>query len=69
MTLRELRESVPMSVQELATAAGVSDQTIRNVEEGQRISVQSARGIAQALSRELGRTIRVQDIDGLQVRF
>jgi transcriptional regulator with XRE-family HTH domain len=69
MTLRELRESVPMSVQELATAAGVSDQTIRNAEEGQRISVPSARGIAQALSRELGRTIRVQDIDGLQVRF
>jgi transcriptional regulator with XRE-family HTH domain len=69
MTLRELRESVPMSVQELATAAGVSDQTIRNAEEGQRISVQSARGIAQALSKELGRTIRVQDIEGLQVRF
>jgi transcriptional regulator with XRE-family HTH domain len=69
MTLKELRESVPMSIQELATAAGVSNQTIRNAEEGQRISVQSARGIAQALSRELGRTIRVQDIDGLQVRF
>ncbi len=69
MTLRELRESVPMSVQELATAAGVSDQTIRNAEEGQRISVQSARGIAQALTKELGSTIRVQDIEGLQVRF
>ena len=69
MTLRELRESVPMSVQELATAAGVSDQTIRNAEEGQRISVQSARVIAQSLSKELGRTIRVQDIEGLQVRF
>ena len=69
MTLKELRESVPMSVQELATAAGVSNQTIRNAEEGQRISVQSARGIAQALTKELGRTIRVQDIDELQVRF
>lgn len=69
MTLEELRKSVPMSVQELATAAGVSNQTIRNAEEGQRISVQSARGIAQALSEALGRSIKVQDIDGLQVRY
>ena len=69
MTLAELRKSVPMTISELAIAAGVSDQTIRNAEEGQRISVQSARGIAQALSNALGRTIRVQEIDGLQVRY
>lgn len=69
MTLEELRKGVPMSVQELATAAGVSNQTIRNAEEGQRISVQSARGIARALSEALGRTIKVQDIDRLQVRY
>ncbi len=68
MTLTELRESVPMNIPELARAAGVDDQTIRNAENGQRISVRTARAIAQALSQELGRTIRVQDIDGLQVR-
>jgi DNA-binding XRE family transcriptional regulator len=69
MTLKELRESVPMTVQELATAAGVSNQTIRNAEEGQRISLPIARNIAEALSRELGRTIQVRDIDELQVRY
>ncbi len=69
MTLTELRESVPMTISELAIKAGVSDQTIRNAEEGQRVSLQTARGIAQALSRELGRTIQVRDIDGLQVRW
>ena len=69
MTLKELRESVPMTVQELATAARVSNQTIRNAEEGQRISLPVARNIAEALSRELGRTIQVRDIDGLQVRY
>ena len=69
MTLEELRKSVPMTTQELAIAAGVSDQTIRNAEEGQRVSLQTARSIAEALSAKLGRTIRVQDIDGLQVRF
>lgn len=69
MTLTELRESVPMNIPELARATGLDDQTIRNAENGQRISVRTAKAIAQALSQELGRTIRVQDIDGLQVRY
>ena len=69
MNLTELRESVPMNIPELARAAGVDAQTIRNAEGGQRISVKSARSIAQALSDALGRTIRVQDIDSLGVRY
>ena len=69
MTLTELRESVPMNIPELARAAGVDDMTIRNAENGQRVSAKTARAIAQALSRALDRVIRVQDIDGLQVRF
>lgn len=69
MNLTELRESVPMNIPELARAAGIDAQTIRNAESGQRISVKSARAIAEALSEALGRTIRVQDIDSLQVRF
>ncbi len=69
MTLTELRESVPMNIPELARAAGVDDMTIRNAESGQRISAKTARAIAEALSNALGRTIRVQDIDGLRVRL
>lgn len=69
MNLTELRESVPMGIPELARAAGVDDQTIRNAESGQRINVRTARAIAQALSDALGRTIRVQEIEGLQVRW
>ncbi len=69
MNLTELRESVPMNIPELARAAGVDAQTIRNAESGQRISVKSARAIAKALSDALGRTIQVRDIEGLQVRF
>ena len=69
MTLTELRESVPMNIPELARASGVDDQTIRNAENGQRIYAKTARAIAEALSNALGRTIRVHDIDGLQVRF
>ena len=69
MTLTELRESVPMSIAELARAASIDRQTILNAESGQRIYVKTARSIAEALTEALGRTIRVQDIDGLQVRF
>ena len=69
MTLTELRESVPMNIPDLARAAGVDPQTIRNAEAGQRISARTAKAIADALSEALGQTIRVRDIDGLQVRF
>jgi len=69
MTLTELRESVPMNIPELARAAGVDDQTIRNAESGQRVNVKTARAIAEALSNALRRPIQVRDIDGLQVRY
>jgi len=58
-----------MGVSELARAAGVDDQTIRNAESGQRIYAKTARAIAQALSEALGKPIQVRDIDGLQVRL
>lgn len=69
MTLTELRESVPVNIPDLARAAGVDAQTIRNAETGQRVSARTAKAIADALSDMLGRAIRVQDIDGLKVRF
>ena len=69
MTLAELRESVPISVPDLAKAAGVDPQTIRNAEAGQRIAARSAKAIADALSALLGETIRAKDIDGLKVRL
>lgn len=69
MNLTQLRESVPMGIPELARSAGVDDQTIRNAENGQRINIRTARAIALALSKALGRTIQVQEIEGLQVRW
>ena len=69
MTLTEYRESIPMSVPELARAAGIDPQTLRNAENGQRISARVARTIAEALSEALGRTITYRDIEGLDVRL
>ena len=68
MNLREFRESIPMQVREFARRVGVDDKTIRNAEAGKRISASVAREIARVLSEELGRQIRWQDIEGLQVR-
>ncbi len=58
-----------MSVPELARAAGIDPQTLRNAESGQRISARVARTIAEALSEALGRTITYRDIEGLDVRL
>jgi len=58
-----------MSIPELARRAGVDPQTIRNAESGQRISARVARGIAEALSEALGRTISYRDIERLDVRL
>jgi transcriptional regulator with XRE-family HTH domain len=69
VTLTQLRESVPVNIPDLARAAGLDPQTIRNAEAGQRVSARSAKAIADALGQMLGRTIRVQEIDGLQVRI
>ncbi len=69
MTLTELRESVPINIPDLARAAGIDAQTIRNAEAGQRISARTAKAIADALSGLLGRAVHVKDIDGLKVRF
>jgi transcriptional regulator with XRE-family HTH domain len=69
MTLAELRESVPVNIPDLAKAAGLDPQTIRNAEAGQRISARSAKAIADALSSLLNRPIHVREIDGLKVRI
>jgi hypothetical protein len=69
VTLTQFRESVPVNITDLARAAGLDPQTIRNAEAGHRISARSAKAIADALGQMLGRTIRVQEIDGLQVRI
>lgn len=69
LTLTELRESVPINIPDLAGAAGLDSQTIRNAESGQRISARSAKAIADALSSLLKRPVRAQEIERLKVRI
>jgi transcriptional regulator with XRE-family HTH domain len=68
MTLEDYRRSIPWSRAELARQAGLDYQTVSKAEAGEVISTKSAEAIVKALSRELGRTISVGEIDGLNVR-
>jgi transcriptional regulator with XRE-family HTH domain len=69
MTLTEYRENLAWSLPELARKANIDDQTLRKAEQGGRITARIARQIAEALSEGYGRTIRVQDIEGWDVRL
>lgn len=68
MTLTELRESIPLSIPELARRADIDAQTVRNAEEGKRVTARVARALAAALSEALGKPITAKDIEGLNFR-
>ena len=68
MTLTEYRESLGWSRAELAREAKLDYQTVTKAENGELITGRSARAIADAISRALGKNLRFQDIDGLNVR-
>jgi len=66
-TLRELRIELGWSVSRLADEAGVARQTVSSAERGSSIQAESAKRIAEALSKAYGREIRVLDIQGLNI--
>ena len=66
-TLKELRFEAGYSSSELARRANVSEPTVRRAENGDPVQELKASQIARALSEKLGRTIRIEDIDGLNI--
>jgi len=66
-TLRELRFEAGYSYSELARRADVSEPTVRRAENGDPVQAIKASQIAKALSEKLGRTIRIEDIDGINI--
>ena len=66
-TLKELRFEAGYSYSELARRANVSEPTVRRAESGDPVQELKASQIARALSEKLGRTIRIEDIDGLNI--
>jgi transcriptional regulator with XRE-family HTH domain len=67
MTLREYRIELGWSINRLAQEAGLSRPTVADAEAGQPIKAETAKALADALSRGYGRQIMVRDIQGLNI--
>lgn len=68
MTLEELRLDCGWSQNEMARQAHLDSSTVGKALKGETISIGSADKLATAISKKLGRTIRIRDIEGLNVR-
>jgi transcriptional regulator with XRE-family HTH domain len=67
MNLREYRIELGWSINKLAEEAKITRQSAANAENGQPIKAETAKAIADTLSKAYGREIRVMDIQGLNV--
>ena len=67
MNLREYRIELGWSINRLAEEAKITRQSAANAENGQPIKAETAKAIADTLSKAYGREIRVMDIQGLNV--
>jgi transcriptional regulator with XRE-family HTH domain len=67
-TLQEYRQLLGWSLAELARQAHIDTNTARKAESGEVVSGRTGAAIAKALSQALGRTIRISDIEGLEVK-
>jgi len=67
MTLREYRIELGWSINRLAQEAGITRQSAANAEDGKPIKAETAKAIADALSKAYSREIMVRDLQGLNV--
>ncbi len=67
LTLREYRIRLGWSINKLAIEAGIVRQAAANAEAGQAIRADTAKALADALSRGYGREIDVLHIKGLNI--
>jgi transcriptional regulator with XRE-family HTH domain len=66
-TLRHYRINLGWSIYRLAHEAGISRPAAANAENGQPIKAETAKAIADALSRAYGQDIKPTDIEGLNI--
>ena len=67
MNLREYRIELGWSINKLAQEAKITRQSAANAEDGQPIKAETAKAIAETLSKAYGREIKIMDIQGLNV--
>lgn len=68
MTLEDYRLLCGWSKNEMARMAKMDFNTLQKAMSGESVSINTANKLARALSTELGRTIRIPDIEGLNVK-
>ncbi len=66
-TFREMRLQARLSVNRLARLADVAYKTAQRADEGLPIQQLKAIALIEALSRELGRSLTLDDIDDLKI--
>lgn len=66
-TSRHYRINLGWSIYRLAHEAGISRPAAANAENGQPIKAETAKAIADALSRAYGQDIKPTDIEGLNI--
>ena len=69
MNLEEYRIACGWSKKEMARRADMDFNTLKKALNGESIFMKTANKLAQAISKELGRPVSFQDIDGLNVRL
>lgn len=67
MNLETLRLQCGWSRNEMARQAGIDGNTLTKAFRGQSVSMGTADKLATAISKKLGRTIHITDIEGLTV--
>ena len=65
--LREYRINAGWSIRQLAEHAGIARQSVVSAERGDPIRPETAKAIADALSKAYGREIKPLDIEGLNI--
>lgn len=66
-TLREMRLELGWTVKKLSDESGVSRSVINNAEKSHPILANTAKDLADALSRAFGREIKSYEIEGLNI--
>lgn len=67
MTLDDYRTECAWSQAEMARNARIDPNTLRRALGGESISANTANKLARAISKELGKTVRASQIEGLNV--
>lgn len=65
MTLEEYRQRFGWSIGEMARLANIDYGTMKRALDGEGVSARTARSLARMLSKETGRTIQWNEIQGL----